>query len=527
MPITVSYPGIYIEELPSSVRTITGVATSVTAFVGRAVKGPVDKSVLIHSFGDYSRIFGGLWKPSAMSYAVYLYFLNGGADAVIVRVHNKAETSSFKRDGGSLSEKIVAANPGKWPEDLKLEVEAVGALDASTPNGVPAELDPANNKLFNLFVRDTRNTPAITLESHYNLSLLRDHPRRVDKILAAESEYIRFDTIPNWNALNYNAVKGKYTPSGGSDGNALTANEILGKEQQGTPPTLVQVDKKGMHALEDADIFNLLCIPPFAGDESAAATVFADALELCKKERAIFLVDPPDAWKKPASAIIGSPITPDGNAAIYFPRIKIQDPLEQGRLTSFAPSAAIAGVIARTDANRGVWKSPAGIEATVAGAVDLDYNLTDNENGELNPKGINCLRNKTDAGIVVWGARTLRGADTLADQWKYLAVRRMALYIEETLYRGTQWVVFEPNDEPLWSQIRLNIGAFMHDLFRKGAFQGTTPKEAYFVKCDKETTTQYDIDRGIVNILVGFAPLKPAEFVIIKIQQLAGQQDVK
>lgn len=523
MPVTVSYPGVYIEELPSAVRTITGVATSVTAFVGRAVRGPVDTPVLIHSFGEYNRIFGGLWKPSSMSYAVYLYFLNGGADAVIVRVHNKALPSSFKSEGRSLSEKIVAANPGKWPEDLKLEVEAAGALDDDTPNGVPAELNPENNKLFNLFVRDTRNSPSITLESHYNLSLIRDHPRRADKILTAESEYIRFGTVANWDDLDYDAVKGKYTPSGGSDGDALTENEILGKEKQGE--AFVQVDKKGIYALEDADIFNLLCIPPFAGDESAAAKVFTNALELCKNERAIFLVDPPEAWNKPASAKIASPITPDGNAAIYFPRIKIQDPLEQGRLTSFAPSAAIAGVIARTDANRGVWKSPAGIEATVAGAVDLDYKLTDKENGELNPKGINCLRNKTDAGIVVWGARTLRGADTLADQWKYLAVRRTALYIEETLYRGTQWVVFEPNDEPLWSQIRLNIGAFMHDLFRKGAFQGTTPKEAYFVKCDKETTTQYDIDRGIVNILVGFAPLKPAEFVIIKIQQLAGQQE--
>jgi phage tail sheath protein FI len=124
---------------------------------------------------------------------------------------------------------------------------------------------------------------------------------------------------------------------------------------------------------------------------------------------------------------------------------------------------------------------------------------------------------------VVWGARTLRGADQLADEWKYVPVRRTALFIEESLYRGTQWIVFEPNDEPLWAQIRLNVGAFMNSLFRQGAFQGITPKDAYFVKCDKETTTQNDIDRGIVNIIVGFAPLKPAEFVVIKLQQIAGQ----
>jgi uncharacterized protein len=149
--------------------------------------------------------------------------------------------------------------------------------------------------------------------------------------------------------------------------------------------------------------------------------------------------------------------------------------------------------------------------------------LTQAENGTLNPLGINCLRAFPNIGHVVWGARTLEGSDVLASQWKYVPVRRLALYIEESLFRGTQWVVFEPNDEPLWSQIRLNLGAFMQTLFRQGAFQGTTPREAYLVKCDRETTTQDDINRGVVNILVGFAPLKPAEFVVIKIQQLAGQ----
>jgi phage tail sheath protein FI len=149
--------------------------------------------------------------------------------------------------------------------------------------------------------------------------------------------------------------------------------------------------------------------------------------------------------------------------------------------------------------------------------------LTDAENGLLNPLGVNCLRAFPIIGSVVWGARTLRGADLLADEYKYVPVRRLALYIEESLFRGTQWVVFEPNDEPLWSQIRLNVGAFMQNLFRQGAFQGTTPSAAYFVKCDQETTTQNDINRGVVNVVVGFAPLKPAEFVIIKIQQMAGQ----
>jgi phage tail sheath protein FI len=183
----------------------------------------------------------------------------------------------------------------------------------------------------------------------------------------------------------------------------------------------------------------------------------------------------------------------------------------------------VAGIMARTDATRGVWKAPAGTDAAINGVRGLSINLSDDETGELNPLGINCLRSFPIFGRVVWGARTLRGADQLADEYKYVPVRRLALFIEESLYRGTQWVVFEPNDEPLWSQIRLNVGAFMQNLFRQGAFQGTTPAEAYFVKCDKTTTTQNHINLGIVNILVGFAPLKPAEFVVIKIQQMAGQ----
>ena len=182
-------------------------------------------------------------------------------------------------------------------------------------------------------------------------------------------------------------------------------------------------------------------------------------------------------------------------------------------------SGAIAGVYARTDAFRGVWKAPAGTEAGLSGALGLTVPLTDAENGSINPLGINALRSFRGVGPVVWGARTLRGSDRLADEYKYVPVRRLALFLEESLYRGTQWVVFEPNDEPLWSQIRTSVGAFMQDLFWRGAFQGASPRDAYFVRCDAETTTQYDIDRGIVNIQVGFAPLKPAEFVIIGIQQ--------
>jgi phage tail sheath protein FI len=187
-----------------------------------------------------------------------------------------------------------------------------------------------------------------------------------------------------------------------------------------------------------------------------------------------------------------------------------------------APSGTMAGVYARTDSNRGVWKAPAGTDATLNGVIDLAAPLNDRENGTFNPKGVNALRSFPAYGRVAWGARTLKGSDAQADEYKYVPVRRTALFLEESLYRGTQWVVFEPNDEALWAQIRLNVGAFLQGLFRQGAFQGRTPREAYFVKCDRETTTQNDINLGIVNILVGFAPLKPAEFVVLKLQQISG-----
>jgi phage tail sheath protein FI len=239
----------------------------------------------------------------------------------------------------------------------------------------------------------------------------------------------------------------------------------------------------------------------------------------------MLLVDPPSAWisKDIAKNRFGNIETRSKNAALFFPRFKQPNLLKDNLLEEFVPCGAIAGIFARTDTQRGVWKAPAGLDATLVGVPQLSVPLTDAENGELNPLGINCLRVFPAAGRVVWGSRTLQGDDRLTSEWKYIPVRRTALYIEESLYRGTKWVVFEPNDEPLWAQIRLNVGAFMQNLFRQGAFQGQSPSDAYFVKCDKETTTQNDINLGIVNIVVGFAPLKPAEFVIIKLQQIAGQ----
>jgi len=289
----------------------------------------------------------------------------------------------------------------------------------------------------------------------------------------------------------------------------------------------LQLNKTGLYALEDVDLFNILCLPIAA---TLGATdfqaVIAAATAYCDARRSFLIVDIPQTVATPAGMqtwMTQNDTLRDKNNSVYFPRTLIPDPLNNFRLRDIAPSGTIAGLYAQTDASRGVWKAPAGTEATLRNVSQLVYTLTDGENGVLNPLGINCLRTFPVYGNVCWGARTLNGADVEASEWKYIPVRRFALFLEESLYRGTKWVVFEPNDEPLWSQIRLNVGAFMQSLFRQGAFQGQTPKDAYFVKCDGETTTQNDINNGIVNIVVGFAPLKPAEFVIIQIQQIAGQ----
>jgi phage tail sheath protein FI len=283
----------------------------------------------------------------------------------------------------------------------------------------------------------------------------------------------------------------------------------------------------GVFLLKRVDIFNLLCVPGETSKLGASAAVLSQLEAFCVQERAFLIIDSDlnDTYSNlqkngPSSAIIGPNAT---NAALYFPWIQAPDPLVGNRLAYFPPGGSVAGIYAATDAARGVWKAPAGIDAGLTGVSGLQYNLTDLENGDLNIQGINCLRQFRVYGDVVWGARTLQGSDQAGSQWKYIPIKRLALYIESSLYEGTQWVVFEPNDEPLWGQIRLNVGAFMQGLFLQGAFQGSTPAQAYFVKCDAENNPQSSIDQGIVNILVGFAPLFPAEFVVIQIQQIAGQ----
>ncbi|MFJ9154268.1 phage tail sheath family protein [Streptomyces sp. NPDC102270] len=613
MPVNVTYPGVYIDEVKSSVRTITGVPTSVAAFVGHAPRGPVDRPVHITGWADYEANFGGLQAHCPMSYAVYQFYLNGGSEAEIVRVvkedeqivhlpltsgpaaRQPARSSSPPAESGEGGEPslaggedaasgeqnrgrggaggaarsasgrpgaepagspgLVAASPGRWARHLRARVDH----DTSEFKPSEVEADPdLRRELFNLTVRDMATGAE---ERYLNVSVKPGSPRSLAQLLES-SQLVRvasgasLDTVPPANPAPEDgsdpfAPKTPDAPEGQVPYYYAPVDvDASGADEDPLPPPLTvyagkAAKKTGLYQLLKTDIFNMLCLPDAhwldEHEPGAAKSLRADALQLCLQRRAVLLVDPPRSWTSAApsgdsnagvvAAVLASAEdveAGDGgrNAAVYYPRVLAPDPLLGGAVRPFPPCGVMAGVLARTDVQRGVWKAPAGTDASLSGVSDLEVPLTDLEIGRLNPVGINCLRRLPAAGPVAWGARTLRGADRLADEWKYLPVRRLALFIEESLFRGTQWVVFEPNDEPLWASVRLNVGAFMNSLFRAGAFQGRTPQEAYLVKCDKDTNPQNDIDRGVVNIHVGFAPLKPAEFVIVHIQQLAGQIQV-
>jgi hypothetical protein len=401
MSVAPTFPGVFIDEIPSDVRTIPSVATSIAAFIGRAPAGPVNQAVTINSYGDFERIFGGLWLESTLGYAVSDFFLNGGSEAVIVRLRHLE------------SDNDASPQPGYRTAEV-----------------------------------------------------------------------------------------------------ALTLADFL--------PDNAEQEQEGLYALDQADLFNILCLPPYLATGNVDPELISAAAAYCERRRAMLLIDPPRDWTTKDEAKIGMSAgvgTSSMNAAIYFPRLKQQNPLRDNQLENFVPCGAVAGVYARTDAQHGVWKAPAGLVAVLKDVPALSVDLNDAENRELNPLAINCLRTMPISGRVIWGGRTLQGARGLDSEWKYVSVRRTALFIEESIDRGTKWVRFGVNDELLWAEVRLNVGTFMHGLFREGAFQGTTPKDAYLVRCDQETTTSTDIELGIVNIVVGFAPLKSAEFVTIRVQQ--------
>jgi phage tail sheath protein FI len=526
MPSTYTYPGIYVEEIPSGVHPIVGASTSDTAFVDYFPRGPVGVATRVTSLEEFTTIYGGLDQASEASYGIQAYFLNGGQVAWVVRVVPAANppTAVLNLTGGSPPQntlQVSAANPGSWGR--RVQVAATQTV-------------PAAAGRFNLFVREVvqedTGTRVVASEVHRNLSMVTTSPFYAPSVVNSSSALVSLDDLDLGQAPTAVPPGPAGDPPDAAWAALSTVADTTVYDSTGAAvPAFAGALTAALPALERIEPFhaNILCLPATARLAPAdGKTVIDAAAAFAGRRRAMFLVDPPPSTAVASAAAmqawVGGATGPTGtpNGAVYYPRLRVTDPLDGNRLREIGPSGALAGIYARTDVARGVWKAPAGIDAGVRGAV-LVGSVNESDSARLNPLGVNVLRTLPVIGNVVWGARTLFGADQRASEWKYVPVRRTAFHIESSLADGLGWVVFEPNDEPLWAQIRLNVGAFMQDLFRQGAFQGSTPREAYLVKCDRTTTTQGDIDRGVVNILVGFAPLKPAEFVVIRIQQLAGQ----
>jgi phage tail sheath protein FI len=536
------HPGVYTLEVSSGVRPIEGVSTSTAAFIGVADKGPIPgtilptgraaQPVLVTSLTDYNRQFGGFRQDSFLTYAVRAFYENGGRRLYIVRVApddvGRAEVAVESPPLSPLTSSlpIVAANEGAWGNNIW--ISTVASSDGNTTD---------NFKLVVMYGTTPEEASANVVETYDNVTFRSATPtdpipsNYVRTLVNRRSEYIAFiadiTAHPGLAALT--------RLSGGSDGTTLGGVDFIG-----APATDSIRAGTGLYALDKITDVNLIAIPG-RGD---AATVSA-GMAYCKNERRLqdcfYIADigvvddvnsarldgaqPDDVIRiTDARSFALSPAlnkAAGDYGAIYYPWIRSDDPIGSGRnpLILLPPSGFLAGIYARIDNSRGVFKAPAGTEAGVAGALDVATTVSDTEQDQLNPIMVNVIRTVPTSGIVVWGARTI-GSDP---EWRYIPVRRMAIFLRVSIYYGIQWAVFEPNDEPLWASLRLNIRAFMLTQFRAGAFQGSKPDDAFFVKCDSTTTTQQDIDNGVVNILVGFAPLKPAEFVVLKLSQKVNQ----
>jgi hypothetical protein len=323
-------------------------------------------------------------------------------------------------------------------------------------------------------------------------------------------------------ALIARVVGGSGSGARGTTGASATAgaSEAAGSDGVGGGRPSSRAYRAAFERLADDGVgpVNLVVVPPPLPGADVPRDVWLLAADWCREHRAMLVVDPPASWTTATAATRdGLDGVPGPDTALYFPRLLAPDPLAGGAVRPFAPGGAVAGVIARTDLARGVWKAPAGMEAMIRGAVGLEHELRNADIGALTPEAVNPLRSLPTGDHVVWGARTGAGEDRLGSEWKYVTVRRTALFLERSLCDGLQWVVFEPNGEPLWGRIRSSVSAFLDGLFRVGAFVGSAPREAYFVRCDATTTTQRDVDAGFVNVLIGFAPLTPAEFVVVRV----------
>jgi phage tail sheath protein FI len=523
---TLLHPGVYVSEVPSGARSIEGAPTSTAIFVGETERGPIGPTK-IKSRTEYERLFGGYFRvrdeespavePTRVltAYAVDGFYLNGGSTAYVLRAMDEGDGSPAGPATASRDD-VVASSPGIWGDSVSVAFLASSGPDADRFRIAVVYESPEDGERRLVETWDRLSTDP------------EDENYVVDVLM--RSLFIRWDeaalppTAPTLDELGSppssspeeDAVVDEAVPlmggvGGGGELNAAQYRDILDDNLAGVDDAALLV------AACDAMLAN-------AGEYGQFVDQFIGYAESRPRLDLFFVGDlPPQRTAADATAATNATLAAEGAltgsnfAGLYWPHIVVSDIVGVGRnpTITLPPAGYVAGLYARIDGRRGVWKAPAGTEATLSGTITLEHQLNDLHSDELNPKGINALRQIPGAGRVVWGARTM----VPNSEWRYVPVRRTAIFLRTSIYNGIQWAVFEPNDEPLWASLRASIGGFMETQFRNGAFAGRTSDQAYFVKVDAETTTEIDQAAGVVNILVGFCPLRPAEFVVVRLSQ--------
>jgi uncharacterized protein len=509
MPTYLS-PGVYVEEVDSGSRPIEGVGTAVAAFVGLAEAGPFNEPTLVSNWTQFTNTFGGFVAGAYLAQSVYAYFQNGGGNCYIVRIGQ--DPAGANGNGGRRAPRALPAGP-----QGVLGSYRITALDAGTADNVlrvdvyAAEGDGAEGQ-FKLTVRQGDTV----VEEFDRLTTGRGR-QNVATIVNAQSKLIRIEEAGGSVALAPNTGVSLTSPPPAS---AVPSPRLSSEDYVGDV-----AERTGFSGLEAIDEVTMVCVPDLmsAYQQGAIDLETVQAVQLAMIAHCelmgdrMAILDPPPGlnaqqvkeWRVDRAGYDSK------YAALYWPWVKAMDPAT-GSNIYMPPSGFMAGIWGRNDDTRGVHKAPA--NEVVRGAISLEVQITKNEHDLLNPSGINCIRAFPGRGIRVWGARTLSSDPA----WRYLNVRRLFNYLEESILSGTNWVVFEPNDDALWAKIRRTISAFLVGEWRKGALFGLTPDEAFFVKCDRETNPAEGIDAGQVVCQIGVAPVKPAEFVIFRLSQFSG-----
>ena len=507
MPTYLS-PGVYMEEVSSGSKPIEGVGTAVAAFVGFAERGPANQPTLVTNWTQFTQTFGEFVDGSYLAHSVYGYFLNGGGAAYVVRI------GSDDGDGSAAAPTAQGELPaGEGKAGLVVKaLEAGAGGDSITVETHDASEPGEANDQFKLIVKRGDK-----VEETIDNVTLRKGANNVATRVKAESKLITVEEVRGAGSMELH--KGaRITLSGGGglpDTVSVSPADYVGDSS----------DRTGFGGLEAIDEVTMLCVPDLTAafergmlDMEGFKAVQLAMIAHCElMADRVAILDPPPSLN--AQQIKDWRVNDAGYdskyATLYWPRLKVMDPTK-GKAIFIPPSGHMAGVWARNDDTRGVHKAPA--NEVVRGAISLELNITKGEHDQLNPVAVNCVRSFPGQGIRVWGARTLSSDP----EWRYLNVRRLFNYVEESILSGTNWVVFEPNDSKLWDSVRRTVTMFLRRVWRDGALFGRTPAEAFFVKCDEENNPPENRDAGILTVEIGIAPVKPAEFVVFRISQFSG-----